>query len=123
TADKLTPRQAQALEALALETFAEAGAKATQVADIAHIPTDNIFRVLSALKRLEYVKQSAKGDPYYITVTGRARLSTPKLSNTVEKSELSLDSHKPSDSTHRQLSVLSPPFRGDSDDSSDRRKE
>jgi predicted transcriptional regulator len=78
-ADRLTPRQAQALEALALETFVEAGAKATQIAEVAHIPTDNIHRVLSALKRLGYVQQDVKGDPYRITEAGLSRLSSPSF--------------------------------------------
>lgn len=121
TDDRLTQRQVKALEALALETFADAGAKATQIADIAHIPTDSIFRILSALKRLDYVKQSAKGDPYYITATGRARLSPNKASDTAQLAVLADNLRGLTTSSTQQLTTLASPFRDASDVSSDSR--
>ncbi len=73
--DKLTEQQAKVLEALALETFAEAGAKASILIKTTGVPESSIYKTLSTLKRLGYVRQAQSGDPYYITPEGKQRLS------------------------------------------------
>src|SRR5258706_8742389 len=72
--DPLTKNQRQLLEALSLEVFAESGAKTTALIQTAEVSGGSIYRVLSVLKRLGYVRQAQSGDPYFITPEGVAAL-------------------------------------------------
>ncbi len=75
TAGQLTRTGRRVLEALALEIFAETGArKADLVAYLAPIPERTLFNALSKLKEDGYISQSAKGDPYRVTELGRLAL-------------------------------------------------
>lgn len=112
TDDKLTPAQLRVLEALALETFAEDGARAAVLIKTAGIPEGSAYRVFSALKRLNYLRQAKGGDPYFITDLGKKKLS--------ELSRYHHDSNDtPAQTSHQKLSIAITPLRGDSDDSSD----
>ncbi len=88
--DPLTKNQRQLLEALSLEVFIESGAKTTALIQTAEVSGGSIYRVLSVLKRLGYVRQAQSGDPYFITPEGLAmlgkippepQLSSPSLSH------------------------------------------
>jgi hypothetical protein len=109
--DKLTKRQLDVLEVLALETFTETGARATVLIKEAKLPEGSAYRVLSALLKLGYVRQAKGGDPYFITGKGESKLS-----------ELSRYHHDSNDSpvqpSNRGLSIAITPLGGDSDDSS-----
>lgn len=72
----ITKNQRKVLEALALDVFGEAGAKAAQVQRITELAEKTLYRALSQLKRGEYVHQAEKGDPYNITDRGRRVLDT-----------------------------------------------
>ena len=85
TRDPLTKNQRLVLETLALEVFAEAGARTTAIIQAADISAGSIYRVLSILKRLGYVNQAQSGDPYFISDAGRqvleATLASPSLNH------------------------------------------
>ena len=67
----LTKRQREILETLALAVFIEAGAKSSTLAEQHKgITSPTLYRVLSELKQKNYIKQGAKGDPFYITAEG-----------------------------------------------------
>jgi hypothetical protein len=72
--DPLTKNQRQLLEALSLEVFIESGAKTTALIQTAEVSGGSIYRVLSVLKRLGYVRQAQSGDPYFITPEGLSML-------------------------------------------------
>jgi len=72
----ITKNQRKVLEALALDVFGEAGAKAAQLQRITELAEKTLYRSLSTLKRGEYVRQAEKGDPYNITERGRRVLDT-----------------------------------------------
>jgi predicted transcriptional regulator len=75
TSSKLTASEREVLAALALEVFEESGAKSRQIFEAAQVKEGTAYGVLSKLKRLGYVHQSKKGDPYFITEQGRQQLS------------------------------------------------
>src|SRR5258708_18848429 len=72
--DPLTKNQRQLLEALSLEVFVESGAKTTALIQTAEVSGGSVYRVLSVLKRLGYVRQAQSGDPYLITAEGLTAL-------------------------------------------------
>jgi hypothetical protein len=72
---KLQKNERAALEALALEVFENAGASARKLVEIAQVPEGSLYRVLSKLLKRGYVTQASKGDPYYISDTGRRAIS------------------------------------------------
>ena len=80
-AEKLNPQARKVLEALALEVFEETGAKATQLIRDTGIPESSIYRLLSSLKRKEFITQSKSGEPYFIAESGRKALNSQELSN------------------------------------------
>lgn len=69
--DKLSRHQIAVLRALNLEVFTTTGAKATQVAKSSGVDETYIYKVLSSLKRLGYIRQHQKGDPFFITDEGK----------------------------------------------------
>jgi hypothetical protein len=71
-AGELTPTGRQILETLALETFAETGAKAATLQSILQLKHATLYAALSTLMRNAYVTQAQRGDPYYITERGKA---------------------------------------------------
>lgn len=68
--DPLSQQQRQVLDALALETFVNTGARYTSLRDVVNISNSTLYRVLSNLIRRDYVRQDAKGDPYRVTGAG-----------------------------------------------------
>ena len=68
--DPLSQQQKQVLEALALETFVNTGARYSSLREVVNMPNSTLYRVLSNLIRRDYVRQAAKGDPYTITGAG-----------------------------------------------------
>jgi len=89
---KLGKNEREILEFLALDVFADIGAKQAQIKTGTTVPERSIYRVLSSLKRRDYVRQGAKGDPYQLTVAGRTaiaprvQLSPPASENTAVQS-------------------------------------
>lgn len=72
----LTQRQRQVLETSALPVFVEAGAKYSHLQEIhPDIPRPSLYRLLGELMRKGYVRQAAKGDPFYITAEGVAAVA------------------------------------------------
>ena len=72
----ITKSQRQVLEALSLEVFRDAGARARQLVATVGMPEASLYRALSQLKRGEFLKQDVKGDPYTITERGLRLLDT-----------------------------------------------
>jgi hypothetical protein len=72
---KLQKNERAALEALNLEVFENAGASARKLVEISQVPEGSLYRVLSKLLKRGYVTQHQKGDPYYISDTGRRAIS------------------------------------------------
>lgn len=66
----ISPTQKRILETLALETFIVVGAKAQSLMNQAGVTERNIYRALASLMREGYVRQAAKGDPYFIEEKG-----------------------------------------------------
>lgn len=67
----LTPTQRSVLETLNLETFVAAGAKSTAIRDVIEIAPSTLYSTLSNLLKAKYIRQAKKGDPYFITATGK----------------------------------------------------
>jgi DNA-binding PadR family transcriptional regulator len=74
--DTLSDLQHAILEVLNLSIFSEAGAKATQIADMVKKPTSTLYWTLEKLKKHSYIEQAKKGDPFYITELGRVMLES-----------------------------------------------
>ncbi len=114
--DPLTKNQRQLLEALSLEVFVESGAKTTALIQTAEVSGGSVYRVLSVLKRLGYVRQAQSGDPYFITPEGSAALGkTLPQSSPSPTHHDGIDglSHPEAPSHHHSHT----PFRGANDDS------
>jgi uncharacterized protein YjhX (UPF0386 family)/archaellum biogenesis ATPase FlaH len=113
--DKLSKGQAAVLEVLALEIYAETGARASEIIRDAKIPDGSSSRVFSQLKKLGYLRQSAGGQPYFITSEGRQKLA--------EQSKQSRSNHDGIDGSAqphiKKQSIAITPLRGDGDDGSD----
>ena len=62
------------LDFLSLGTFQTSGARALQIMNALNIPERTIYRLLSHLKADCQINQSKKGDPYYLTDSGRDTL-------------------------------------------------
>jgi hypothetical protein len=113
----LTKTQLEVLSVLNLAVFEDIGTKSKQIGEATGIPAGTLWRTLSTLKRLHYVDQSAKGDPYYLTDEGRAKLEAASTltSNTAHSngqlSQLSPNSHQLSESTQSTLSHSHHPIR------------
>lgn len=115
--DALTDQQRQILEFLALDTFAECGAKSAVIQRATGMPEASLYRRLSALKRKDFIDQGQRGDPFTITDAGRQAVAPARDSHS---HPLSNDSHEtpeslPPGSLDSQLSSLSHPFRGESE--------
>jgi hypothetical protein len=100
----LTLSQRKILETLDLDVFANTGAKALQLSRATNVPESSVWRTLSNLKKKGYITQSDKGDPYYITESGRSKLHfadtiTQETRNSPELSQLSPNSHPTIDSS------------------------
>jgi DNA-binding PadR family transcriptional regulator len=72
--NRLTDGQRKMLEFLALDIFSEAGARSRDIEQANIMQRSSVYNVLSTLKRLGYITQGAKGDPYHVTPDGRAAL-------------------------------------------------
>jgi hypothetical protein len=112
-ATALSKTQRDVLEMLNLDVFENIGAKSAEISRATHIPDSSLWRTLSTLKRLGYVEQSAKGDPYYITDAGKTKLLEGTLTANLEHqkgqlSQLSPNSHQLSESNPQpSLTTLS----------------
>lgn len=71
-ADRLSPIQLKIMETLALEVFAQHGARATVLQSAARIeyPT-SFYRAASRLLKRGFIRKSGKHDPYCLTQEGR----------------------------------------------------
>lgn len=67
---ELTEAQRKVLETLALEIFRGPGAKRSELTSATSISDVTMFRILSRLKKLDYISQAKKGDPYFISDEG-----------------------------------------------------
>jgi uncharacterized protein YjhX (UPF0386 family) len=67
---RLKGAQRRILEVLALETFASTGAKSAIIGRTLNLDGASLYNPLSKLLKRGYVRQSTKGDPYYITDSG-----------------------------------------------------
>lgn len=83
----LSKAQRDVLEMLDLETFETTGAKSAKIATSTLIPEGSLWRTLSTLKRHGYVRQGAKGDPFYITEAGKAKLREGTFTRNPEQQE------------------------------------
>lgn len=70
----LSKNQRAILECLNMETFVTAGCKAKDIAEICKIGGSSIHSALSNMLKFGYVRQSKKGDPYFITEEGKVAL-------------------------------------------------
>ena len=75
--EKMTDGMFQLLKALALNIFVETGASYTRLREHTGITGSTLDRYLSRLKQMAYIRQSKKGEPYFITDEGRERLYLP----------------------------------------------
>ncbi len=114
------------LELLSLAIFENTGARSNQIAQATGIPEGSLWRALSKLKRLGYISQGVKGDPYYITTEGELALRnnvTPTITHfphpDAQPSPPSPNHHPPSDSSSFHHQSPSHPLRGDGDGRSD----
>ena len=114
--DPLTRNQRQLLDALSLEVFVESGAKTTALIQTAEVSGGSVYRVLSVLKRLGYVRQAQSGDPYFITAEGLAALGKPSSPSPTHHHGIDGLPHSEAPSHHHSHT----PFRGASDDSDSR---
>lgn len=69
--DPLTPNQLQTLKLLGETPF---GASRNEIAETSGVPYHSLQRILSQLRKLDYVKVDGYGKPYTITQTGLDRL-------------------------------------------------
>jgi archaellum biogenesis ATPase FlaH len=105
--DKLTRQQVELLELLNEAIFIETGAKYSQIEK--QCPKMNTYRVLSQLKRLGYVRQGEKGDPYTITSEGIAALAqSGSLQPTQPTSSGESTPHKANGKPPHQTSFVPP---------------
>lgn len=75
TTGLVTANGRKLLETLALETFKEAGAKASTLIEMTRIPSTTFYRTISGLLRDGFVRQHEKGDPFYLATRGELFLS------------------------------------------------
>jgi hypothetical protein len=75
-ANQVSAAGRQLLETLALETFANSGARTIALRDASNLRPATLFRVLSSLLRAGLIRQTKRGDPYFITDLGRETLTT-----------------------------------------------
>jgi hypothetical protein len=112
----LSKTQREILAVLNLAVFENIGAKSSEIGKATGIPDGTLWRTLSTLKRLHYVEQSSKGDPYYLTDEGRAKLEaeTTLASNTAHSkaqlSQLSPTLTELSESSHPSLTISHTPI-------------
>ena len=71
----LSLRGRKLLETLRLESFKETGARSSVLQEVSELRSSTFFRTISDLMRAGYVRQSSKGDPYYITDRGVAAIT------------------------------------------------
>lgn len=67
---RLRESERQILEVLSMSIFFAAGAKSSALKDMLSLQVSTIYGVLSKLKTAGLIKQSKKGDPYFITEAG-----------------------------------------------------
>lgn len=107
---KLSDTQRKILEVMALETFRDAGGKASVVMATAAVSHAQLFRGLSALKRKGLIRQAQEGDPYFITQYGLQELD--------RSHGVSRESHETNETTGHisfgnESHGVSHPFRGE----------
>lgn len=73
----LTSTQKKVLEALNIETFTPAGARAVTLQRITGLSDSSLFRALGKLKREGYITQAKEGDPYFISDKGKQAIEVP----------------------------------------------
>jgi predicted transcriptional regulator len=71
-ASGLSSVEVQILEFLALDVFDTCGANIRAMVAALNITERHIYRILSSLKRADYIMQDKKGDPYSLTAKGGA---------------------------------------------------
>jgi hypothetical protein len=76
TAGTVTPSGRKILEKLALEVFAESGARTAALMDATGLVKATFYKAASALLRDGYITQDAKGEPFRITEEGRGKLKS-----------------------------------------------
>jgi len=72
--DTLTVNGRMLLETLALETFRKAGGRSRALIEVTGMNSGTFYRNMSRLMNAGYVRQSERGDPYYLTQAGEDRL-------------------------------------------------
>lgn len=70
TTGKLSDNQWAILEAIGMEIFSEAGARARQLSEITGLGSSSAYTALNSLKNSGHIRQDKKGDPFYITKDG-----------------------------------------------------
>jgi hypothetical protein len=125
----LTTHERQMLEVLSLAIFEDTGAKSSALVDAIVMPRAQLFRRLSRLKTHGYVSQSTKGDPYFITDAGRAKLQEqqehrPRSINGIshpkaQVSQVSSQSHEVSDTSSIKYHQVSHSLRSDTGDTTE----
>jgi len=71
----VTASAQKVLETLAMETFKEPGGRASVLIHVTGLKDATFYRAASALVRDGFVRQSDKGDPYFLTEKGVEKLS------------------------------------------------
>jgi predicted transcriptional regulator len=123
----LTEGQRKTLETLALDIFTGPGAKRSELVGATGMPEPTMYKILSRLKRLGFINQGKRGDPYFISDEGMSAIRSyhrdlkhqrEKISNYPETiNELS-------DSSSTNYQTISLPLKGEIvivDSSEDRR--
>ncbi len=73
--DKLSNTQVVILTFLDMEIFNDAGCSSTKIVNARGITESTLYNTLSTLKKLGYIRQGKRGDPFYITDEGKRALS------------------------------------------------
>jgi DNA-binding MarR family transcriptional regulator len=126
----LAPHEHQALTVLNYAIFEDTGAKSKDLESAVNMPRPSLFRTLSRLKQRGYISQGAKGDPYYITETGRAKLQdeqqqaaqrsiNKKAHSNAQVSLVSSQSQVVSDTVSIKYHPVSHSFRSDTGDTTE----
>lgn len=107
----LTEGQRKTLETLAMDIFTGPGAKLRELVASTSVPEPTMFRILSRLKRMGYVTQSKRGDPYFIASGGLSAIKgyhKARRQQERELSQLSPDYHDTTDSTLSNYHSITP---------------
>jgi hypothetical protein len=126
----LAPHERQVLDILDYAIFEDTGAKSKDLESAVNMPRPSLFRTLNRLKQRGYISQGAKGDPYYITDTGRAKLQdeqqqavqrsiNKKLHPNAQVSLVTSQSQVVSDTASIKSHLVSHSFRSDTGDTTE----